>query len=1214
MLRQRFCVQWRVNIRGKTFLIRKVSLNNFTSRIETPVSRDNPLNVLNTEPRQIENELEKRFHDLLLTGKNRQLINDCLRNILDGEFLRAFSLLGKLEAQCKVNVDHPSFQKRADLYISCLATLSCQLAFGKTCPNMETVSAAISSVSKMPVSVWRVVDMNELSLIKERFLIACTRICHENHVEKQGDETVLTQLASEKLRIDMSSFFRRLSLDSPHLLPSAYVIWPDVDVPAGPSYSETGSSEQCAKDKLQQFLNEDGTLSYSGFCQFIAAARFPACYDSSIPLYEIYDSLPESEKPRFMDSYLSFNSERQVLVEKYVCALQEPVKDSGKTLNQAISAFSSHDNIDWLNEWRHSLAKRLENVEANTTLSRFSCFFSVFSPLRLASFIITKMLRSTLLTGEVKVSKITHECVFAIRHLFASEKRASSLKHQFDILFPRDEIIKLCAGIMKAAIETCRVPYQKNNPPPAFSLEYLHTPNSSHYRRVGTIVIDGGVRKLFEKFHQHHLSDSYDLPMLCLPEKWVSPTIGGFSDNKTPFLISDHATVLLQYMKRAHKTGQLASVYEALTAMGECSWTVNRKMLHVFNDAMKIPTGFLSVPPPLASLHQDPPPLPKDSDYDDINQFKKDYLQCRRQIDSTKKILGETRALRQTFDLKHALVNALGANGDIFFLVHAIDFRGRAYPISSFLSHHSDDLSRSLLMFWEAKPLGANGLNWLKYQLANLHSKTKLTMAQSIEFVHQNKHNILDSAKTPFSSKWWTVADSPWQCLALCQEYLDICVFKGPISEFKSRIPVHQDGTCNGLQHYAALGRDEVAAKSVNLEPGERKADVYLDVLGVVKEKIEKDGQNGGKNAEIAQLALDVLTRKVLKQTVMTTVYGVTFYGAIRQIELHIPDVPLGQVDKRFDKISRLQLATYIATKVMEAISLLFSKARVIQDWLDKNCKRHLCAFDRESPQRMNFLNQQYNRPMMWTSLSGFPVIQPYRQMNLRAVKTALQDISFNQDHQFRNIDRSKQLNGVAPNFIHSLDAMHLQMVCLRARRSENLTFAAVHDSFWTHACDVDLLSKIIREEFVRLHNSEVLENLRDDLAYSNKNCMQLVWVENKESPQFVKDLELLRKTQPKLTKTVRIKELNENLWEELKDNQKVTQLVQKHKPKLWFNPVKSKNECEEYHGEFLENPEKKDIPPNARTPILVPVKIIDTPPTSDFDLNRVLESKFFFS
>ncbi|KAE9608317.1 putative DNA-directed RNA polymerase [Lupinus albus] len=35
-----------------------------------------------------------------------------------------------------------------------------------------------------------------------------------------------------------------------------------------------------------------------------------------------------------------------------------------------------------------------------------------------------------------------------------------------------------------------------------------------------------------------------------------------------------------------------------------------------------------------------------------------------------------------------------------------------------------------------------------------------------------------------------------------------------------------------------------------------------------------------------------------------------------------------------------------------------------------------------------------------------------------------------------------------------------------------------VHDSYWTHACDVDKMNRILRENFVELYNMPILENL----------------------------------------------------------------------------------------------------------------------------------------
>jgi DNA-directed RNA polymerase len=139
--------------------------------------------------------------------------------------------------------------------------------------------------------------------------------------------------------------------------------------------------------------------------------------------------------------------------------------------------------------------------------------------------------------------------------------------------------------------------------------------------------------------------------------------------------------------------------------------------------------------------------------------------------------------------------------------------------------------------------------------------------------------------------------------------------------------PCGQDGSCNGLQHYAALGRDSVGAASVNLTPSDLPQDVYREVatqvgarkpllspLGVaflqvmgslvgrgghvmasltpnpiqVEEFRQQDAKEG---LRVAQVLEGFISRKVVKQTVMTVVYGVTRYGGRLQIEKRLREL-----------------------------------------------------------------------------------------------------------------------------------------------------------------------------------------------------------------------------------------------------------------------------------------------------------------------------------
>jgi DNA-directed RNA polymerase, mitochondrial len=107
---------------------------------------------------------------------------------------------------------------------------------------------------------------------------------------------------------------------------------------------------------------------------------------------------------------------------------------------------------------------------------------------------------------------------------------------------------------------------------------------------------------------------------------------------------------------------------------------------------------------------------------------------------------------------------------------------------------------------------------------------------------------------------------------------------------YESALPVHQDGTCNGLQHYAALGGDARGARQVNLEDTDRPSDVYTYVAKMVEKRMRDDLERNSDDNKFAKMLVGKVSRKVVKQTVMTTVYGVTFVGAREQIERQLKD------------------------------------------------------------------------------------------------------------------------------------------------------------------------------------------------------------------------------------------------------------------------------------------------------------------------------------
>lgn len=314
----------------------------------------------------------------------------------------------------------------------------------------------------------------------------------------------------------------------------------------------------------------------------------------------------------------------------------------------------------------------------------------------------------------------------------------------------------------------------------------------------------------------------------------------------------------------------------------------------------------------------------------------------------------------------------------------------------------------------------------------------------------------------PEHRRFWLEAEEPWQALATCME-LARALRSGRPEAYVSCLPVHQDGSCNGLQHYAALGRDEIGGMQVNLIPGAKPSDPYTTVCERVIRGVERDaGDPSNANCEVAKLLINKVGRKVVKQTVMTTVYGVTFIGARDQIKnrLHEAFGAAGTQELTEDQV--YTASGYLAKQTLLSVGDIFVGARRTMDWLTSAAR----------------IVAGTGRAVQWQTPLGLPVVQPYRKTGEVAVRTVVQEVTLELDLEGQPINRMKQRTAFPPNFVHSLDSTHLMMTATSFARTGAI-FAGVHDSYWTHASDVELLGKVLREEFVALYSMPVLEDLK---------------------------------------------------------------------------------------------------------------------------------------
>ncbi|KAI8570282.1 hypothetical protein RHMOL_Rhmol01G0022300 [Rhododendron molle] len=386
----------------------------------------------------------------------------------------------------------------------------------------------------------------------------------------------------------------------------------------------------------------------------------------------------------------------------------------------------------------------------------------------------------------------------------------------------RDMQAKLGCRLIQLLMETAYVQAtvdQSEDSPPDVRPAFFHAYRSSHYprkkvgKRFGVIQCDPLVLAGLEGTASYR----YDR--------------GGYFFLPS-YLIRTHGSKPQQDAMKNTAAKQMQKIYEALDTLGNTKWRINKRVLSAMESiwAEGGNTGGL--------VDRKDVPIPEKPESEDVTEIKKWKWNVRK----AKKVNQELYSQRCDTELKLSVACQM-KDEDGFYYPHSLDFRGRAYPMHSHLNHLNSDICRGVLEFAEGRPLGKSGLRWLKIHLANIYGDgvEKLSHEGRLAFVENNLENVIDSADNPLhGNQWWLTAEDPFQCLAACISLSEALTSSAPHTVI-SHLPIHQDGSCNGLQHYAALGRDSVGAAAVNLVAGEKPADVYSEIAARVHDIMKRD-------------------------------------------------------------------------------------------------------------------------------------------------------------------------------------------------------------------------------------------------------------------------------------------------------------------------------------------------------------------------------------
>lgn len=552
-------------------------------------------------------------------------------------------------------------------------------------------------------------------------------------------------------------------------------------------------------------------------------------------------------------------------------------------------------------------------------------------------------------------------------------------------------------------------------------------------------------------------------PLTEPPKDWTSVRNGGY--RKLP-------QTLVKFGSQAdYGNADMSKVFRAVNLMQRTAWHVHPGMLELVGrlwaDGQKV--GKL----PLGLQQSMPERVAPEVWEAWTPEVRKGHSLMRKDItDANRQAAGDHVSVNMVLAQARELQDA-----PAIYMPVQLDYRGRAY-CQPLLSPQGADYVRAMLEFAEGKPVGERGAMWLGIQVATLwdgeYRNKKLSKASfqdRYDWTLENEDFLRSVVDDPLGHRDWINADKPFMFLRTAIDWVG---FLDEGDTFVSHVPIALDGSCSGVQHYAAILRDEATGARVNLIPTEEPGDIYGDVGDMLAQVIEADDD------PLAEFWRGHgISRKLVKKPVMTYGYHSREAGFAKWYKHNFvkPALKTQGSDEPSDPIAR-----YLAKRTMEAVELALPSVAAGMDWLIT------CA---------NLLAHE-GKSMSWTTPSGFPVVQRYVDIPSKRVETMLGGVRLRVSipgTPSPTINKRKQANAIAPNHTHSLDAAHLMLTVLQADAYGVTSFALIHDSFGTLAADADAMFSATRDAFVDMYtNNDPFQHMYDQVheALSEKGRSKL--------------------------------------------------------------------------------------------------------------------------
>lgn len=341
------------------------------------------------------------------------------------------------------------------------------------------------------------------------------------------------------------------------------------------------------------------------------------------------------------------------------------------------------------------------------------------------------------------------------------------------------------------------------------------------------------------------VTDSLSTAMHCPPDPWTDLYDGGYlsSRRKAAYPLMNLRPVRQSERRRLRQeftAERMPQVFATANYLQSIAYEIHRPTMQAILSVWERGGGVLGVPTRDGPT-KPPCPMPEtwkksEGTEEEIAVFSAWKHAARVYYEDHMTWRGKVREVGSFLKATRDAVSV-----PLWFPVH-FDRRGRWYYRGT-PNPQGSDLSKAVLHFHQKRPLGKDGVFWLKVHIANSAGYDKERFTERARWTEQNWSLIEAALDAPdeFSDVWGT--DAPW-CMFSAAYELREALRSGSPETYETGIVVHMDATCSGLQHFSALLRDPVGGMYVNLFDDAcsgPKQDIYAQVAAVAMRAIQRD-------------------------------------------------------------------------------------------------------------------------------------------------------------------------------------------------------------------------------------------------------------------------------------------------------------------------------------------------------------------------------------